>query len=83
MGYSGPMPVLLLIIVGAAAGFLATRVMKFDANVLTTVAIGMIGAVIGGMVLRLLLTITGVAAGFLGAVLGAMLLIWLWQNYIK
>ena len=75
------MPLLILIIIGAAAGFLATRLMKVETNVPVTVAIGIFGALIGGLVLRVLLTITGWAAGFLGAVLGAMLLIWLWQTY--
>lgn len=75
------MPLLALVIIGAAAGFLATRLMKMEANVITTVAIGIFGALIGGLVLRVLLTITGWGAGFVGAVLGAMLLIWLWRQY--
>lgn len=75
------MPLLALVIIGAAAGFLATRMMKLDSNVPTTIAIGIFGALIGGLVLRMLLTITGWAAGFVGAVLGAMLLIWLWRTY--
>lgn len=75
------MPIIALIVIGAAAGFMATRLMKIEADVITTVAIGIFGALIGGLVLRILLTITGFAAGFVGAVLGAMLLIWLWQSY--
>lgn len=75
------MPLLTLIIIGAAAGFLATRLMKLEANIITTIAIGVFGALIGGLVLRVLLTITGWAAGFVGAVLGAMVLIWLWRRY--
>ena len=75
------MPLLALVIIGAAAGFLATRLMKMEANVITTISIGVFGALIGGLVLRVLLTITGWAAGFVGAVLGAMLLIWLWRQY--
>lgn len=75
------MPVLLLAIIGAAAGFLATRMMKLETNVVTTIAIGIFGALIGGLVLRVLLTITGWMGGFVGAVLGAMFLIWLWRRY--
>ena len=75
------MPLLALIIIGAAAGFLATRLMKLETNIITTIAIGVFGALIGGLVLRVLLTITGWAAGFVGAVLGAMVLIWLWRRY--
>jgi uncharacterized membrane protein YeaQ/YmgE (transglycosylase-associated protein family) len=76
------MQIVLLIIIGAAAGFLATRLMKVEADVPTTIAIGVFGALIGGLVLRVLLTVTGWMAGFIGAVLGAMLLIWLWQTYV-
>lgn len=75
------MPILVLIIIGAAAGFIATRLMKIEADLITTIAIGIFGALIGGLVLRILLAITGFAAGFVGAVLGAMVLIWLWQRY--
>lgn len=77
------MNVLFLIIVGAAAGFLATRLMKIEADIITTVVIGMAGALIGGLVLRVLLSVMGAMAGFVGAVLGALLLIWLWQTYFK
>ena len=76
------MPIVLLIIIGAAAGFIATRVMKVDTDVPTTIAIGIFGALVGGLVLRVLLTVTGWMAGFVGAVLGAMALIWLWRTYI-
>ncbi|KAE9628945.1 GlsB/YeaQ/YmgE family stress response membrane protein [Parasedimentitalea maritima] len=77
------MPIIALIIIGAAAGFLATRLMRIDASIVTTVAIGMAGALIGGLVLRFLLTVMGMMAGFVGAVLGALLLIWLWQTYLQ
>lgn len=71
-----------MIIIGAAAGFLATRIMKVEADVFTTMGIGILGALIGGLVLRALLTAMGAGAGFVGAVLGAMLLIWLYRLYI-
>ncbi|WP_343080163.1 GlsB/YeaQ/YmgE family stress response membrane protein [Ostreiculturibacter nitratireducens] len=75
------MQVIWLIIIGAAAGFIATRLMKIEADLITTIAIGVLGALVGGLVLRILLAVTGWAAGFIGAILGAMLLIWLWQTY--
>ena len=77
------MPILFLVIIGAAAGFLATRLMKIEANIVTTVVIGMAGALIGGLILRFLVAVMGMMAGFVGAVLGALLLIWLWQTYFK
>lgn len=77
------MPILMLIIIGAAAGFIATRVMDFDVGLPITILIGVLGALIGGLVLRFLLLLTGAAAGFIGAVLGALLLIWVWQRYVR
>lgn len=76
------MSIVWLIILGAAAGFLATRFMKVQTDIPTTMAIGIGGALIGGLLLRTLLSVMGMLAGLVGAVLGAMLLIWLWQIYI-
>lgn len=73
--------ILFIVIVGAAAGFLATRFMRVQADVPTTIAIGVIGAVIGWLILRMLVAITGAVAMFIGAILGAVLLLWLWQRY--
>jgi uncharacterized membrane protein YeaQ/YmgE (transglycosylase-associated protein family) len=73
--------VLLIVIIGAAAGFLATRLMKIDADIPTTIFIGVLGAVVGTVLLRFLVSITGWLALFVGAVLGAMALIWLWETY--
>lgn len=77
------MPLVFLIIIGAAAGFLATQMMDLKTNVVTTVSIGIFGALIGGLILRFILMLTGIAFGFVGAVLGAMLLIWLYRTYIQ
>lgn len=74
---------LFLVIVGIAAGFLATRLMRIEADVPTTIVIGIAGALIGGLLLRSLVALTSWAAGLVGAVLGAMALIWLYKNYIK
>lgn len=76
------MSIVALIIIGAAAGFLATRMMRIEADIITTVAIGIAGALIGGLVLRTLLAVMGMLSGLVGAVLGALLLIWLWQKYV-
>ncbi|MBV1866008.1 MAG: GlsB/YeaQ/YmgE family stress response membrane protein [Rhodobacteraceae bacterium] len=77
------MSFIMLIIVGAAAGFIATRMMRIEANVFVTVAIGILGALLGGVVLRVLGSVLGMAFGFVGAVIGAALLIWIWQTYFK
>lgn len=70
-------------ILGAAAGFLATRMMRLQTDVPTTVAIGVFGALIGAGVLRLLVWSLGMAAGLVGAVAGALLLIWMWKTYLS
>lgn len=78
------MPMLLLfIVVGAAAGFLATRMMQVETDVPTTIVIGIVGAVLGWLLLRMLIAISGFTAMFIGAVLGAMALIWLWKTYVS
>ncbi len=75
------MPVVFLIIIGAAAGLIATRMMKIEASLPATIAVGILGALIGGMLLRFLLALTGMAFGFVGALLGAMLVLWIWKNW--
>lgn len=75
------MPILALIVIGAAAGFLATRFMRVELDIPTTIALGVGGALVGWFVLRFLAAVTGWAAGFVGAVIGSMLLIWLWKKY--
>jgi uncharacterized membrane protein YeaQ/YmgE (transglycosylase-associated protein family) len=76
------MSVVLLIIIGVAAGFLATRLMGLELDIITTVVIGMVGALVGGLALQFLAAIMGALAGLVGAVLGAMGLIWLWKTYM-
>lgn len=73
---------ILLIIVGTAAGFIATRMFKLELGVPQTIAIGVLGAVIGGWLLRLLLAALGIFAGLLGAILGAVVLIVLYQKFV-
>lgn len=75
------MSIIYLIIVGAAAGFLATRLMRLETDIPTTMLIGIVGALVGGLVLRTLVSILGWLSGFVGAILGALLVIWLWQKY--
>lgn len=75
------MSIIALVIIGAAAGFLATRLMRIEADIPTTMFIGIAGALIGGLVLRVLSSVLGAMSGFVGAVLGAVLLIWLWQRF--
>ena len=77
------MPFISLLIIGAAAGFLATRLMRLQTDVPTTIALGVFGALIGGFALRFLVWSLGAAAGFVGAFLGALALIWAWTMWQK
>jgi uncharacterized membrane protein YeaQ/YmgE (transglycosylase-associated protein family) len=77
------MPIIWLLIVGVAVGFLATRILKVDLDTPSTIALGVLGALIGGMVLRGLVMMAGVGAGFVGALIGALLLIWAWKSWSR
>lgn len=71
---------ILLILVGTAAGFIATRMFDLELGVPQTIGIGILGALVGGFVLRLLLAALGIFAGLLGAILGAAVLILLYKK---
>lgn len=77
------MSFILLAIVGVAAGFLATRLLKIEADIPTTAAIGVFGALIGGLLLRTLVMMMGWLAGFVGATLGALVLAYVYKRYWK
>lgn len=70
---------LLLAAIGAAAGYVATRIMKVDTDLPTAMGIGVLGALLGGLGLRLVLTVGGWFVTFVVALAGSMALIWLWQ----
>ena len=76
------MTFLAVIIFGIAAGFLATKILRLNTDVPTTIAIGVGGALIGALILRLVSWLMGMAAGFVGAVLGALVLVWLYKKYM-
>jgi len=77
------MPLVALLIIGVAVGFLATRILKVDMDTPSTIALGVLGALIGTVVLRGLVMLAGIGAGFVGALLGALILIWAWKSWIK
>ncbi|MFN5998193.1 MAG: GlsB/YeaQ/YmgE family stress response membrane protein [Paracoccaceae bacterium] len=77
------MPLVALLVVGVAVGFLASRILKVNLDTPSTIALGVLGALIGTMVLRGLVMLSGIGAGFVGALLGALILIWAWKSWIK
>lgn len=75
--------IVLLAIIGVAAGFIASKVMKVPLSLPETIAIGVLGAIVGGLVLRTLIAVSGALFGLIGAIAGACLLIWLYQRYFR
>jgi uncharacterized membrane protein YeaQ/YmgE (transglycosylase-associated protein family) len=77
------MPLIALLIIGVAVGFLAARILKVNLDTPSTIALGVLGALIGTAVLRGLVMLAGIGAGFVGALFGALLLIWAWKSWVK
>jgi uncharacterized membrane protein YeaQ/YmgE (transglycosylase-associated protein family) len=77
------MGVIFILIVGAAAGFIATRMMDVETGVLQTIAIGVLGALLGAFLLRFLIFAISLASGFIGAIFGALALIWVYRTYFR
>lgn len=76
-------PILLLLVIGAAAGFIGTRLMRVTLDVPTTVLLGTLGAGFAWLALRLLMMLSGAVLIAIGAVAATAGLIWLWQRYLK
>ncbi len=74
------MPVLLLVVVGALAGVLATRLMRINADLPTAIVIGVLGAFAGAMGFRFLVTSASWVGAFVLALIGSLVLLWLWQK---
>ena len=81
------MPVLLVLIVGAAAGAIAVHFMNLRVSIWVAGAIGVLGAIFGGIILRglavLMLGAGSVAGLFAGGLIGAVVLIWLYRTYFS
>ena len=75
------MRLILLVILGAAAGFVATRLLRLETDVPTTLVLGIGGALFGGAAIWLVITLASWLSGLVIAVIGAVLLIWLWRSY--
>ena len=79
------MPLLLVLIVGAAAGAVAVHFMKLNVSFWVAGAIGVLGALFGGIILRaiavLMLGASSVGSLFVGGVIGAVVLIWIYRTY--
>jgi uncharacterized membrane protein YeaQ/YmgE (transglycosylase-associated protein family) len=77
------MQILFLLIIGAATGFVATRLMRIELDLVSTIVVGAIGAGIGWLALRFLFLLSGWLVMAVGAVLGAMFVTWAWARFFR
>ncbi|MGP9803783.1 MULTISPECIES: GlsB/YeaQ/YmgE family stress response membrane protein [unclassified Paracoccus (in: a-proteobacteria)] len=70
---------IMTIILGALAGWIAERIMKGDHTLLLNIVLGIVGALLGNWLFRLLFdaTLGGIIGQLIVAVIGAVILIWL------
>ena len=61
------MPLVALLIIGVAVGFLASRILKVNMDTPSTIALGVLGALIGTVVLRGLVMLAGLNAAMFHA----------------
>ncbi len=74
--------VLVLIVGGIAAGYVATRLLRLETDLVTTSAIGVLGVVTGVFALRLMFAAATVLGLLAGAFAGAVCLAWLYKRYL-
>ncbi|CAM3397818.1 GlsB/YeaQ/YmgE family stress response membrane protein [Paracoccus nototheniae] len=69
---------ILSIILGAIAGWIAEQIMKTNHGLLTNIILGILGAIVGNAILRMVMGTTayGVIGQLIVAVIGACILIW-------
>lgn len=79
------MSIIVWIIIGGIAGFIAEKVTKSSHGLLTNIIIGMVGSVVGGYIARVL--DLRLAGGFIDqlvvATVGAILLVFLYKQIKK
>ena len=75
------MSIIIWILVGLAAGYIATKLLGGSGGLLYNLAIGLIGAVVGGWLLRALIVQTpaATAGDLLSAIVGAIVFLGIWR----
>ncbi len=73
------------VLVGLAAGFIASRLMGLDSNdVISNLALGVLGSFVGGFVGRLIgLEASGFIGSIIMAVIGACVAIWIYRKFLR
>ena len=71
---------IMTIVLGALAGWIAEKVMKFDTGLLMNIVLGVAGAILGNLILRALgLSFGGLIGQLIVAVAGACVLIYVYR----
>ena len=72
------MKLILFLLIGLAAGWLASQIMKTQRSMVANLVIGVVGAFIGGFLGNLVgLAATGIIGSLILSTIGAVVLIWL------
>ena len=77
--------IILWILVGGVAGYIAERLMGEDHSLVVNVALGIAGAFVMNIILAFVLGLTGgnLIAQLISGVAGACILIWVYRRYQK
>jgi uncharacterized membrane protein YeaQ/YmgE (transglycosylase-associated protein family) len=76
------MELILFLVIGGIAGFIASRVMGGRDDLVFVLIVGVVGAFVGGFLSRLIgLAAYGLPAQLIVATLGAILCIFLWRRF--
>lgn len=71
---------IMTIIIGGLAGWIAEKVMKFDTGLLMNIVLGIVGAVVGNFLLGLIgIGLGGLIGQLIVAVVGACILIYAYR----
>ena len=73
--------IIMSLIVGGLAGWIAEKVMKADHGLLTNIVLGIVGAMVMNFLLGLanVAALSGVLGGLIAGAVGASLLIWVYR----
>lgn len=77
------MSFLLILVLGAAAGFIATKYLDMDVKLPIAIGVGILGAFIGVIVLYILIFVLGALYVLIGAALGGLGAVWAYQRYVE
>lgn len=70
----------MTIIIGALAGWIAEKLMKFDTGLILNIVLGIVGAIVGNFLLGLLgVSLGGLIGQLIVAVIGACVLIFAYR----